>query len=114
MMPRSIGARWGVKSTELVSPAKVVNACSISGVCRCVSSPYGVIFPLTAQNVVFSLGGLPAPLTPVMRSTIIEPESIVCDCTKGARAKIAAAALHPVAAIRSAPSISSLNNSGSP
>ena len=78
-----------MKSTFVSLALKSDNACSISGVCRCVSNPYGVIFSSTAQKVVLSLGGLPA-LTPVIKLTTIDVLSITCSFKKGARERIEA------------------------
>ena len=63
-IPRGIGTSTGVKLTRTASSVRPERFWMISGVWRCVPTPYADAEPITSLPSRFGLGALPAPLVP--------------------------------------------------
>ena len=70
-MPRSIGIRCGVKTTDTGPPATSDSTCSISGVCRWLPTAYADTLSLHSGKWAVSFGVRPAPDTPDLLSMMM-------------------------------------------
>ena len=77
-----MGIRCGVKDNAMGSSAMEESSCSISGVWRCVATPYALTDSLHSAKSVAVFAFLPAPDTPDLASMIIEEGSIALALSK--------------------------------